>query len=413
MRARQPTRSDLAALLAEAAELEQSLVCQYLYAFFSLKRSTDEGVTWQQLELMRRWGASLLLVARQEMEHVGLVCNLLTAIGEAPYLQRPEFPLGRRRSGIGVACKLEPFGEPSLSRFIRFEAPVAPAGDQLLTQLGVSNSPSAGIAELYVQIGELFAGLASADLFVGPPGAQLNTTMVIPVPIRGVQTSNHPVYDIFLQPATDLASAQAVIAQIVEEGEGTPTPSTTSHFTRFCTMLTELQSAQQADPSFVPARAVVSDPGAPNAVSVPSSAAVCALFDAAYGTTLLLLQRFFAQADESVADIAALQKAVFFPMMTGVIRPLGEICTMLPAHEGSHERAAPAFACPPRLGLLPHRRAAWKVIGEGLGDLARTAGTLAADTADYASEIIARLGLVAQNLSRVAADFDASMKITP
>ena len=86
-------RRRLVALLTEAAELEHALMCQYLYAAFSMKRQVDEGVTWQQLELMRRWEASIMLIARQEMEHLGLVCNLLTAIGEAPWLTRPNLPL--------------------------------------------------------------------------------------------------------------------------------------------------------------------------------------------------------------------------------------------------------------------------------------------------------------------------------
>ena len=96
-----------------------------------MKRAPEEGVTWQQLELMRQWGASLLLVARQEMEHLGLVCNLLTAIGEAPTLRRPDFPLGPRYYDLGIPCLLEPFGLPALERFIGFEAPETVSGEDL------------------------------------------------------------------------------------------------------------------------------------------------------------------------------------------------------------------------------------------------------------------------------------------
>ena len=39
--------------------------------------------------------------------------------------------------------------------------------------------------------------------------------------------------------------------------------------------------------------------------------------------TLMLLMRFFAHSDETAPELAALQQAVFFPMMTTVIRPLG------------------------------------------------------------------------------------------
>ena len=119
-------RIRLAELLSEAAELEHGLMCQYLYAAFSLKRQPEEGVSWAQLELMRRWEASIMLVARQEMEHLGLVNNMLTAIGEAPYFERPNFPLGPRHYPIDVPFKLERLTPGALSRFIEFEMPRQP-----------------------------------------------------------------------------------------------------------------------------------------------------------------------------------------------------------------------------------------------------------------------------------------------
>src|SRR3954453_15256073 len=86
-------RRRLVAMLVEGAELEHALLCQYLYAAFSLKRRPEEGVSWHQLELMRRWEASIMLIARQGVEHLGLVCKLLRELGEAPWLTRPELPL--------------------------------------------------------------------------------------------------------------------------------------------------------------------------------------------------------------------------------------------------------------------------------------------------------------------------------
>jgi Ferritin-like len=39
------TRRDLLYLLAQASELEHSLVCQYLFTAFSLKERNNEGIT--------------------------------------------------------------------------------------------------------------------------------------------------------------------------------------------------------------------------------------------------------------------------------------------------------------------------------------------------------------------------------
>jgi len=406
-------RQRLADMLAEAAELEHGLLCQYLYAWFSMKRAPEEGVSWQQLELMRQWGASLLLVARQEMEHLGLVCNLLTSIGEAPTLRRPDFPLSPRYYDLGIPCLLEPFGLPALERFIGFEAPQTPGGADL-TRLGRTGLTLAttSIAALYDEIRSLFQTLDRPDLFVGPPGAQFTTPTIIPVPIRGVQTPNHPIYDVFLTAVTNLTSALAVIDQIVLEGEGTPGGSQTSHFARFCTMYEQLRQQLDADPGFQPARPVVADPCATEAVSVAPSLAVCELFDGAYTATLLLLYRFFAHTDESQAELLALQQAAFFPMMTGVLRPLGELCTLLPAQPVGPQTAAPAFTYQRSVGLLPHKLAAWRVMLDGLQSLAVTSGQLAADTQSYPPAVCARLALVHENLVRIASDFEANMAVT-
>ena len=42
-------------MLREAAELEHGIMCQYLFAAFSLKQSADEGLTAEQLEAVKRW----------------------------------------------------------------------------------------------------------------------------------------------------------------------------------------------------------------------------------------------------------------------------------------------------------------------------------------------------------------------
>src|ERR1700737_4765884 len=43
------SREELVYLLGEACELEHGLLCEYLYAQFSLKRSVQEGVSPEQL----------------------------------------------------------------------------------------------------------------------------------------------------------------------------------------------------------------------------------------------------------------------------------------------------------------------------------------------------------------------------
>src|SRR5437763_592708 len=67
------SREELVYLLGEACELEHGLLCEYLYAQFSLKRSVEEGVTAGQLARMQAWELTLIDVMKQEMMPLALV----------------------------------------------------------------------------------------------------------------------------------------------------------------------------------------------------------------------------------------------------------------------------------------------------------------------------------------------------
>src|SRR5947207_14204797 len=110
-------RGQLIYLLRQAAELEHGIMCQYLFAAFSLKQSTDDGLTTAQLEAVTRWRKTVGEVARQEMLHLALVQNLLSAIGAAPHLGRPNFPSPTPYFPPGVSLALVPFGERALRHF--------------------------------------------------------------------------------------------------------------------------------------------------------------------------------------------------------------------------------------------------------------------------------------------------------
>jgi hypothetical protein len=86
------SREELVYLLGEACEIEHGLMCEYLYAQFSLKRSADEGLTSEQLARVQIWEATLIDVIKQEMLQLALVTNILTAVGLAPHFERPKPP---------------------------------------------------------------------------------------------------------------------------------------------------------------------------------------------------------------------------------------------------------------------------------------------------------------------------------
>jgi len=408
-------RRELADDLSTAAEIEHAVLCQYLYAALSLKKRPEEGgVTWAQTEAVRRWEGQILRVARQEMEHLGIVCNLLTAIGEPPRFERPAMPLPASHYGVGAPFSLEPFSERALVRFVRLEHP-APPDEKMMNVLRPALAANALLAAKFEQeasIAEFYRDLrrkiaATADAFyVGPPSAQIVTQSLKPAP--GART----VYDVLLPAVVDRASALGAIDQIIVEGEGGPGADATGHYQTFLRILRELgeETARSKEP-FEPARPLVSDPtlgdGAGTRITNPLAQPLAAISDAGYAVTLALLARYYVHDDETDAQLQALQLTAFFPMMTLVIRPIAEMLTQLPAADSDAQRAGPPFAIPRAGSFLPHRQAAWSVLAQELDALRDACAAL--PVARYPASMQPRLTLMAENTTRLAANFRAQM----
>jgi hypothetical protein len=85
-------REELIFMLSEAAALEHMLMCEYLFATFSLKREVSVGLTAAQLAAIKGWERVVALVATQEMLHLALASNLLTCIDYLGHPFRKEAP---------------------------------------------------------------------------------------------------------------------------------------------------------------------------------------------------------------------------------------------------------------------------------------------------------------------------------
>ena len=62
-------RKELTYLLCQGAELEHALMCQYLYAAFSLKSTAGPGLRDDQLAAVERWRGLIFAIAAEEMLH--------------------------------------------------------------------------------------------------------------------------------------------------------------------------------------------------------------------------------------------------------------------------------------------------------------------------------------------------------
>src|SRR6202047_1391685 len=188
------TREELVYLLGQACEIEHGLMCEYLYAQFSLKRGPDEGLTDGQLTRVQAWEAALITVIKQEMLHLALATNILTAIGAAPHFERPNFPILSRWYPPGMQIALVPFGERALRHFMFLERPEGMTLEDaegfgsfgMMQPLTVDDPQITAGPEEWHTVGHLYRGIEAglAPLvrrygetggFIGPPQAQATT----------------------------------------------------------------------------------------------------------------------------------------------------------------------------------------------------------------------------------------------
>jgi hypothetical protein len=267
------SREELIYLLAEASELEHLLACSYLFAAFSLKTSEQDGLTPAELEAVRGWHASILKVAIDEMLHMAVVSNLLTAVGGSPNFHRPNLPQMSRYYPTDIQLDLAPFDEQTSRHFAYLERPEgsdeqdAPlyrdaalrAASIEVTAVQIDGPDDLGVVgrpQGYRSIGGLYRGieyglrdlearLGEDNLFIGPPEAQLSSEQI--------SFSD-------LHPVTDLASALAAIQVIVEQGEGLKADKEGTHYWRFIQIEKEYSRLKRLRPGFTPARPVLRNP---------------------------------------------------------------------------------------------------------------------------------------------------------
>ena len=420
-------RTDLISALVSAAEIEHGVCCQYLFAAFSLKvRPEEGGVTPEEIEQARDWKTTLLLIARQEMAHLGYVADLLSAVGGAPHFARPGFPFMSPHYARGIPLQLQPFGRLPLEQFICLERPrhISPADGFCRSLQHLSRgTPGAHVAEgqtlgeLYDRIREAIGRLPARRLFVGVPADQVSNVS-IGLPQTGF-------YDMRDTPITSRATAMRALDQIVEEGEGTrtgardPADLAHCHYGRLLAIrgdyLAAQRRARRARRRYEPARPVVRNPvallraddGQATPITNERTREAAQLFDAVYETLIMFLVRVYSRHDEAAHLFRSMRTAAFWPLMTMCVRPLGEALTELPATPGRGGPAAgPAFHLTPAIHVVPDGRAALRVFSERLEMLAGAAERLAwRRDRSLKPHLRARLDALALDLARISVNF--------
>ena len=406
-------REDLWYLLAEAAQLEHMIMCQYLYAEFSLKDGTEEGLSGEQADAVERWRTVLRGIAVEEMLHLALVANVMTSIGAVAPFGRPNFPL---RSGFfpaGVQLDLLPFGERALTHFLYLERPegmerqdaegFVPGAPRLEP---VSEEEAMPRGQEFMTVGHLYRGiedglrglvsrLGEHAVFVGSPRAQARPEIVQWPQLIAV---------------TGLDSALAAIGEIIEQGEGARGDWRDAHYGRFLGIWEEYHELRRRDPEFEPAHPVLPaytrqpfDLREPVAVvSDPLAHRVAEVTTVGYELVLHLLLRFFTHTDETDEQLEMLIGSAI-ELMAGVVRPLGTALARLPfGGEQADHTAGFAFEMYYQMtNFVPWREPSWALLRERTTVLADRCGALGSHEGapdvvhtarDQADSIAAKIG---------------------
>jgi len=381
------SREQLMFMLCEAATLEHMIMCEYLFASFSLKQNVSEGIIAEQLEAIRRWDRVVSAVAEQEMLHLSLANNLLTSVGGSPYFGRPNFPFRSRYFPSNVRLALLPLNETSLRYFLFLERPEALAIEDVPGFQNVMGEPVGGKivpeGQEFATVGQLYRGIEQGfrylsenygekQLFIGNAHDQATEKYFGWKELTAV---------------TDLASALKAIETIITEGEGARGDWKAAHFGKFLGILNEYKEIKGKYPDFDPSRPTLaafvrppSDVESPELIDDELTAGIADLFNASYEVLLQLLNRFFLQADTSNEGLSVLSEASI-KMMVTVIRPLGKTITAMPV--GPHRpglTTGPTFEMYQMNYLLPRGKAAWVVLHERLLELVGNASELSRKT---------------------------------
>ncbi len=301
------SREKILHALYEAAELEQNLMCTYLYAAFSLKDGEGEGLAPTEAEAVTRWRRTILDVAIDEMSHLVAVWNITSALGGSPRFGRTNFPITPGYLPAGIAVKLAPFSAAVIQHFIFLERPDAATeldGDGFAVadpatrmsaapRLTPSGFDYATIGDFYLRIENdlraLVEMLGEEAVFCGDVALQYTSGEVS---FAGAKVVN------------DLQSALAALTAIVMEGEGAPEHRENSHFQRFLSVRDEMTALSATNPAFRPAHPAAVNPvlrkppRADGHIWLEDAEAVATvdLGNAIYGLALRLLAAAFALA---------------------------------------------------------------------------------------------------------------------
>lgn len=337
------SRLHLLSALAEAAESEHSLMCLYLYAMFSLKRVESEGVSAKELAAIDGWRKAILHICLEEMSHLSLVSNIISAIGGTPNFMRPNFPVAPGYFPSGMVMELAPFDLNTLEHFIYLERPAsfevedshsfrpetpyeryAPEG-RILPSSGDYKTIGILYGAIQNALSRLSEEIGESKFFCGNTNRQITAAdSALPglIAVKNLDTALKAVHTIIVQ------------------GEGALSVHN-SHFERFTQIKDQYLDLLRANPAFEPGRKVARNPvmrkpiNPKNHVWVdhPLTSRYLDLANGFYAFMVRVLVQIYLIEDRDRKEKSQLLQLSFSIMHT--MATVGEALTLLPASENT------------------------------------------------------------------------------
>jgi hypothetical protein len=246
-------------LLHVAAEIEHSLMVEYLFAAYSLG---GPQVPSRLRKTVRKWQEIILGVAKEEMGHLMTVQNVLTALGAPLNLNRENYPWD-----IGLypfPFTLEPPTLGSIAKYVLAESAPnwsdPPAAEIKQRAGAAAHAVVNHVGSLYALLIEI---LGRTDL-IAESAFQPRTLSLqsswdtwgrgYTRGQRGVESGNVPGAlspELIILRVISRDTAIFALRQVGEQGEGVGDPAASageeSHFRRFLTIWIEMQQLSSAD----------------------------------------------------------------------------------------------------------------------------------------------------------------------
>lgn len=336
------------ALLDIAAEIEHSLMVQYLYSGFAA----------EQMVAGEKPNSLLREIAIEEMGHLLTVTNLRLMLGLEPYLRRQdESP---QQGFDPYPFVLEPLSTASLAKYVAAESPAEDAEmddkdrsafERVLDHLGQKNGPLIHrVGLIYMRLFYLLqedeaADPSWSDAAIASEWGEKWHLQASDIVGNEARQSDHVEWgreaDFIGLKMNTLAEARAAIARVAGQGEGGQAPSEQdgdgpSHFLRFLRLFDRVGTAPLSRP--VPTLGI-------DDITAEPAVTLNRLFDIRYEMFLIVLQRFFLA--KGAPRVVALDWCKM--EMRGVLKNLHGAILKYPRHAGGNpkeEAAAPYFKMP-------------------------------------------------------------------